>query len=151
MIIILGLIAIWLAIIFTVYIVAVHDRTNDIAGTIIVGAVIMGFLFPAIIGKSYKNYLVHRATYDTIVSQFRQSIEMYEDYAVLDFSDQKGLTDFKYQGYQESITQLITDLRREIIVYNKIFIIKKKLDTNPFFSWFIIPPDEDMKLLQMKE
>jgi len=99
---------------------------------------------------SYGSYLDIRAQYDAVINQYRGAVVMYSDYASLDM-EKAVFTDFKYQGYQENIAKVIVDLRKEIITYNKILIRKRIMDGNPVFSWLIIAPDKDMKIINIVE
>jgi hypothetical protein len=107
---------------------------------------------PIIVGyvESYESYAKMKAFYEETVNQYRTSITMYEDKAVLDF-DEESFTDFKYQGYQENISSLIKDLRREVANYNNLYTRKQVVSKNWLYGAIIVTPDEDMKLLKMKE
>ena len=122
---------------------------NDRIATFTICLFIWGFLFVVPIVKSYTTYLPLRAFYDVTVNQYRDSITLYKTLAVIDVED--SMTDFRYEGYQESISRMIIDLREKITWYNNAVVIKRKLKANPFFDWFIIAPDKDMKLLALKE
>jgi hypothetical protein len=74
--------------------------------------------------NSFNSYLDIKATYTTVVDQYRNSIKMYEDKAIIHVSD-KSFTDFKYNGYQDNIASLIKDLRNKVEKYNKIYIAKQ--------------------------
>ena len=110
-------------------------------GTIIIVAVISG---------SYSSYLDIRAQYDAVINQYKGAVTMYSDYASLDM-EKATFTDFRYQGYQENIAKVIIDLRKEIITYNKTLIQKGIMDKNPVFSWLIVAPDKDMKIINIVE
>jgi len=61
-----------------------------------------------------------------------------------------AFTDLKYQGYQENIGKFINSLRNRVIKYNKAIVSKRVMGSNPFFSWLIIEPDDDMVVIKMK-
>jgi hypothetical protein len=103
---------------------------------------------PAI--ESYSSYLEMRSTYETVVNQYRDSIDMYEDKVVINV-DEESFTDFKYQGYQESISSMIKDLRQVVTKYNKLYVEKNILKDNIFIGALIFEPDKDMKLLKLRE
>lgn len=110
-------------------------------------------LFVVVVGwliGSYSTYVNMRADYDIILKQYRESVELYEDKAVLRISD-SALTDFKYEGYQENIAELIKDLRFRITNYNEDYISKKVVARSPFFNWIITEPDADMHLIELRE
>lgn len=108
------------------------------------GAIVVGIMW-----ASYLTYLNQRAFYDATIEQYATAITMYEDRAVIDI-ESAAWTDLKYKGYQDNISNLILDLRRSIIRYNKIYVIKTKMDSNILFNWIIIGMDEDMKIIKMK-
>ena len=112
----------------------------------IVGTVLTIF----ILAVSYTSYLDIRAQYDAVITQYKGAVTMYADYASLDM-EKATFTDFKYQGYQENVAKVIIDLRKEIVGYNKMLIKKNLLNKNPIFSWLIIAPDEDMKIINIVE
>jgi len=102
-----------------------------------------------IIYDSYGTYLDQRAFYDATVEQYAAAVTMYGDRAVIDV-ESAAWTDLKYQGYQDNVSDLILDLRKKITSYNIVFVKKDKMHKNPFFSWFIIDLDDDMKLVKMR-
>lgn len=101
-------------------------------------------------GVSYSNYIEMKSIYEGVVSQYKDSIDMYENKAVVYISGD-SFTDFKYKGYQENIANLIKDLRQQITTYNKVFIKKNILADNIIWGTLIFEPDKDMKLLHIKE
>ena len=103
--------------------------------------------FGILIG-SYSTYVDIRAKYDATISQYRDSITMYKNNATIDVK-KASFTDFKYEGYQENIASFIKTLRWEVVNYNKTLIGKRILNKNFFFSWIIIEPDPDMKILRL--
>lgn len=98
---------------------------------------------------SYGSYIDMKQTYEATVSQYRNSIEMYKDKAVIHVN-KKTFTDFKYKGYQKEVSSLIKDLRNKVEEYNELYIGKKEMGGNIFFSWYIIGPDDNMKLIRLK-
>ena len=146
MIIIFLLIAICAIIVFSTY---VNDPKNTV-GSITVTSVISCVITAIIITSSYISYLDTRAQYDAVINQYKGAVTMYTDYASLDM-EKATFTDFKYQGYQENVAGVIIDLRKEIVKYNKVLIKKRLMDKNPFFSWLIIAPDKDMKIINIVE
>ena len=103
--------------------------------------------FGILIG-SYTTYVDIRAKYDTTISQYKDSITMYKNNATIDVK-KASFTDFKYEGYQENIASFIKTLRQEVVSYNKTLIGKQILNRNFFFSWIIVEPDSDMKILKL--
>ena len=98
---------------------------------------------------SYQSYVDTRTFYDATMEQYTSAIEIYENKAVIDI-ESVALTDLKYNGYQESVSILIIDLREGIVNYNKEIISKRILKKNIIFSWLIIAPDADMTVITMK-
>jgi len=102
-----------------------------------------------LITVSYFSYVDARTFYDATLEQYSTAIEMYGDKALLDV-ESAAWTDLKYQGYQENISELIIHLRRKIVNYNETIISKRIMDANPFFSWLIVAPNDNMKIIKMK-
>jgi hypothetical protein len=146
MIIILILVAISALIIFAV---SKSSPGDEVFAAIICG-VISSIVIIFVVGTSYITYLDTRAQYDAVITQYKGAVTMYADYASLDM-EKATFTDFKYQGYQENIAKVIVDLRKEIISYNKTIIKKRIMNKNPVFSWLIIVPDKDMKIINIVE
>lgn len=146
MLIVLALLVISSIIVFAAF--------KDGPGNVIIAApicsAISSIVIIFIVGISYVTYLDIRAQYDAVISQYKGAVTMYADYASLDM-EKATFTDFKYQGYQENVAKVIVDLRREIVYYNKVLIKKRIMDKNPVFSWLIIAPDEDMKIINIVE
>jgi len=124
------------------------NNENGIAAAIIV-SIILTMISALAWSGSYSTYLETRSFYSATKEQYHSAIEIYGDYAVIDMG-KAAFTDLKYQGYQENISGFITDLRNEIIKYNKTIVEKRIMGKNLFFSWFIIEPDDDMVIIKMK-
>lgn len=122
---------------------------DEVFATIIC-SVISGIIIIFTVGVSYITYLDIRAQYGAVINQYKGAVTMYTDYASLDV-EKATFTDFKYQGYQENVAKVIVDLRKEIVCYNKALIKKRIMDKNPVFSWLIIAPDKDMKIINIVE
>jgi hypothetical protein len=99
--------------------------------------------------ESYDTYLDIRSFYDATVEQYATAIEMYEDKAVIDL-EKAAFTDLKYQGYQDNVAGFIMDLRNRIVEYNEVFVKKQRMKSNIVFSWLVVAPDRDMKIVSMK-
>jgi hypothetical protein len=128
----------------------VNIKKKNAVGNAVASVIVSSILITVIIGGSYKSYLDIRAQYDAVINQYKGAIVMYADYANLDVK-KAAFTDFKYQGYQENISKVITDLRKEIVRYNEKLIKKRIMDKNPMFSYLIIAPDKDMKIINIVE
>lgn len=126
-----------------------YDRRNTTFAAIFTNAISAVVIIITIVA-SYVSYLDIRAQYDAVINQYKGAVTVYADYATLDMG-KATFTDFKYQGYQENISKIVVDLRNEIIAYNKVLIKKRILDKNLFFSWLIIAPDKDMKIINIVE
>lgn len=100
---------------------------------------------------SYANYLDIRSFHDGVIVQYKDAVEMYGDKAVISVSKAYALTDFGHQGYQAAMADFVRDLRKSVADYNRTYVKKNLLAKNPFFNWYIITPDEDMKLLSMTD
>jgi hypothetical protein len=101
-----------------------------------------------LVSSSYNTYVDARAKYDAIITQYRQAVTMYGDRASIDIN-RATFTDFAYQGYQENIGKMIIDLREEVTKYNKTIISKRTYKKNIFFRALIVPPDDDMKIINL--
>ena len=126
-----------------------YRKTNVIGCSIICilagSALIIGPL-----SSSYSTYLNIKADYYGVIAQYGNAIDIYTDKAIINI-DKISFTDFKYQGYQKEIADLIKDLRYKVVRYNAMYIKKKTMKKNLIFSWLIIPPDSGMRLLQMSK
>ena len=98
----------------------------------------------------YEDAIYKEAFYVLTIKQYRNSIEMYKDEAVLTLNEE-SFTDFKYQGYQENIMEEIRALKEEIISYNKSLYARPILKKNPFLSWIIVPLSDKCKPLTLRE
>lgn len=122
------------------------DDAVDGIAAFIVGVVIV-MTFSCIFWIfSYVNYLDAQKIYHGTVAQYKGAVEVYEDKAVIN-TDQ--LTDFGHGKYNESMADLIRDLRNEVVYHNKIVIGKRIMGENIFVSWFVIG-ENDLKLLEVK-
>jgi len=54
-------------------------------------------------------------------------------------------------GYYEGLVEGIYDAKRRINDYNRTIIEKKMYGNNIFFGWYVIEPDEDMKVIDVSE
>jgi len=121
---------------------------EDALVALIISAIIGGLLIILPLVVSYSSYLNIKADYYGVIAQYRDAVDVYEDKAVINV-DKISFTDFKYEGYQKEMADLIKDLRGKIACYNSNYIKKKTMKSNLIFSWIIIAPDSGMKLLQM--
>jgi len=102
-----------------------------------------------ILSGSYSNYLDDRSFYDAVIEQYRGNITMYKDCAKINLNQKGTLTDFKNQGYQREISYKIDKLVHMIEKYNNSIIQKRIMKKNILFSWLIIEPDDDMKIISL--
>ena len=88
-----------------------------------------------------------------IICQYAESINLYSKLAIPDKNNisSSEITDLKYQNYQESIKELIQDLRRQVVNYNTILIGKRELNNNIVFNWLIIAPDRNMETIKIED
>ena len=149
MIYILGVLSIISVIILLMYLFCDPKyRKVNMIGVSIICTIMGSALIIAPLSRSYTTYLGIKADYYGVVAQYGNAIDIYADKAIINI-DKISFTDFKYQGYQKEMADLIKDLRYKIVRYNARYIKKKTMDKNWIFSWIIIPPDSGMKLLQM--
>lgn len=126
------------------------DEMDEKQVAALVSGIIIALVLIIAWSVSYGSYVSARNNYDAVIPQYRQTIDLYSDKVNIDVKN-GTITDFKYQAYQETIAKLIKDLRWEIKDYNSIVTKKRILKRNPMFSWLIIAPDPDMKILSMNE
>jgi hypothetical protein len=111
-----------------------------------------GFVTVLCITGSYDTYLDARAYYDNVIAQYKGAITLYEDKAVsldMEKAVKHALTDLRFQGYQNKMGDFVMDLRKAITDYNKTIIKKRIMDKNFFYGWYVIPPDPDMKTIDI--
>jgi hypothetical protein len=111
----------------------------------IVPTVILGFVCCFIWGASYDSYLdlhKYRASFEVRAT----AVSFYSEKGVAEFNVVPGkeVTDLKYNQYQNTVGELIRDLRRTIESYNQILV-------SLFWSWMIIAPDDDMQPIVMSQ
>jgi hypothetical protein len=99
---------------------------------------------------TYGDYAKARAGYDSVLAQYGQAIKIYENKAVLDVKVVGDTwTDFRYQGYQGNMAQMITDLRNQVASYNSYLVSRRMWGRNFFVGWYITSPDKDMKTIDI--
>ena len=109
-------------------------------------SVIGGIVLIDVLGTSYDTYLDNRSFYTATIEQYRSNVTMYKEYAQIDMT---GYTDFRGQGYQKEMSDKIQNLANVIIKYNTSIIEKRIMKKNVIFSWLIIEPDNDMKIIKL--
>lgn len=97
----------------------------------------------AIIMASYGTYISDKTFYHSTHEQYVNTLKMYHKYAALD-SKGEAMTDLVYKNYQTHIASFIETVRDEVVRYNASIVSKRIMKDNFFYSWFIIPPDDDM-------
>ena len=118
--------------------------------TIIVGVIVI-IIFITILGTSYDTYLDARAFIDGTNHNCAEAINLYtEKSKEFDLLAETN-TDLKYNSYQTSLKELIENYTILANKYNAVVIIKRRFDNNIIFSWLIISPDEDMKIVNIRD
>lgn len=147
----MGVILIFVLIILGVItLCAIYGNRTDLLTGSIVSIAIATILICIMLGFSYASYVVIRTQYDATLMQYKGAITMYGNRAHIDV-EKAALVDFRYKGYQNNMAGFIKSLRREIVKYNKELISKRVMAKNFMFSWLIIAPDKDMKIINMVE
>jgi hypothetical protein len=131
-----------------VLIVFKYNKAEKVICSCLISGLALGCFIIIPWAVSYSTYLGMKSFYEATYEQYFNAIEIYQDRAVIDTT--VAFTDFKYQGYQDNISGYITDLRDKSIWYNELYIKKETMNNNIFFSWYIIPPSENMKLMRLK-
>lgn len=99
---------------------------------------------------TYSDYAKARANYDSVLAQYGQAVKVYENKAVLDVKAIGDTwTDFRFQGYQENMSKMITDLRGSVADYNRYLISRRAWGKNFFVGWYMVMPDKDMKTIDI--
>ncbi len=149
MLLILGLILIGCVLTFSV-----AWSSKDLSETVICATVcttIIAFISIVVLSSSYQNYIGLKQ-YHANFENHAQTINKYVKLASnFDKKTATEITDLKYQSYQNSLNTLIKDFRNYCTEYNKVVVGKKTLDNNIIFSWLIIAPDKDMKVVQVSD
>jgi hypothetical protein len=127
----------------------IEEKVEAGIGAGILASIIVGIFLTFAWSISYSSYLSDRSFYDATMEQYSSGIVIYNDYAEIDIAD-TAWTDFKYKGYQENMAGFVKDLRGSIIRYNRSIIKKRVMDKNLLFSWMVVAPDDDMKIIKMK-
>lgn len=97
-------------------------------------------------GASYNSYLDMRIFYDTNQIVYKNAINSY--IKNVNIPNLPSIAENKYQGFQKSLSDMITDYKNNILYYNKLFLSKKYMSDNIIYSWLIIQNDKDMKLIK---
>lgn len=121
----------------------VYNAASGLAVTICICI----FISAVTLGFSYRHYLDDRAAYDSVISQYKQSITLYDDKVIIDMDH--AITDLRYTGNAEQVSTLVQQLREQITKYNASIIIKRKLKANFVFSMLVVGPDKEMLPINM--
>jgi hypothetical protein len=157
----MGLILVFLAVVILITVCVyfgnlyTYNRRNPGAPSYAIAAasissMILGIFLVVIICTSYNSYVGLRTSYDATVKQYRQAVTIYVDHAQINVP-KASLTDFKYEGYQGNVADFVRSLRKEVVWYNKELISKRVMKKNWFFSWLVVAPDDDMKVINLVE
>lgn len=124
-------------------------KDNAFCGIMISG-VILSIISLFVVAASYGSYVECRTMYESTIGQYKQAVTMYTDSAEINV-ESAAMTDFKYNGYQENVADFIKGLRSKVVEYNEMLISKRIMNSNFIFSWLVIGPDEDMKVLRLSD
>ena len=118
---------------------------NMLVGSTITGA-ILGIVCCFIWGVSYNSYLdlhKYRASFELRAT----AVSFYSEKGVQEFNVVPGkeITDLKYNQYQNTVGELIRDLRNTVEAYNRELVSKREMKASLFWSWMIVGPDDDMQ------
>lgn len=100
-------------------------------------------------GQSYHTYVEIRAFYDHVQYQYKDALVIYEEKAILRISEQ-SFTDFRYEGYQQTLGEFIRELRDQIALYNREYS-RKITWKQTIVGFFIVPPQDDMRPIELRE
>jgi hypothetical protein len=81
------------------------------------------------------------------------AVSFYSEKGVAEFNVVPGkeITDLKYNQYQNTVGELIRDLRNTVEGYNRILVSKRQMKASLFWSWMIIAPDDDMQPIVLSQ
>lgn len=123
-------------------VVGVHDSEGDIIGLgffISIAILVINIIsFWISFDSAVDADVIHQG----LITQYRSAITMYEDKAVLNIKD-VSYTDFKYEGYQKNMADMIRDIRTIVHQHNNILISKRAYKNNPFFGIYISMPESN--------
>ena len=128
------------------------ERIGNATAGLITSSIVSIIVVSIFVGISYMNYIGLKQK-NVIIHQYAESINLYSKLAVPNKNVVKSteITDLKYQNYQESIKELVQQLRGKIVSYNYVLVGKRELGNNIVFSWLVIMPDKNMKILKMED
>jgi len=154
MIIILFFIAITLIVSTIVY--AATEKSFDKLSNALACLIVMTGSFTIvtifILAGSYQSYIDLHKMRSTFAPRL-EIINAYAEKATGEFLTLEGkeITDLKYQHYQTTLGEMMTDFRRAVTYYNENLVGKRIMKESPFFSWLIVAPDPDMKEVSVVE
>ena len=134
------------------YLAYKYDR-DCLIGWVLVPNGVIAIILVIIVWISYDNY-VDMKQHLTNFNTHADAITSYEKLAKLATTEPGvvgPLTDLKYQNYQRGVKDLIEDLRNSCIIYNQTLVGKRTLGNNVVFSWLIVMPDNDMKIVKFSD
>jgi hypothetical protein len=131
---------------------AIRERLENTLIGITISGVILGFICCCIWGQSYDTYLdlhKYRASFEVRAT----AVSFYSEKGVAEFNiiPGKEVTDLKYNHYQNTVGELIRDLRNTVEGYNRIVVSKQQMKSSLFWSWMIIGPDDDMQPIVLSQ
>jgi hypothetical protein len=98
-------------------------------------------------------YYIYLKQLSVEIKQDAKAIELYAEKANKEFEragkTAVALTDIKYNNYQTKMAEMILSLAYTVNRYNGVLISKRELSSNWIFSWLIIAPDDNMKIIDM--
>jgi hypothetical protein len=122
-----------------------------IKGGITIGLIIAVVASSIIMGMSYDTYLSDRAFYTATQRQYKDAISIYNNCMTINYKMmQQVITDFTGQSYASEVAVKIEQFRNSVTKYNKSIVTKRVMSSNILFMGIIIPPDDDMKLIELK-
>lgn len=125
---------------------AIRSSEEECFAVVTVFSLLVAGSFALAVILSYTTSVEAEAVYQSLALTHSQAIEVYEGKTVLHLD---SLTDFRYAGYQESMSGLIRDVRDEVYEYNRLIIRKRILRRNIFFGWYVHSPD--LPVIELKE
>lgn len=152
---------VFLLLLIILAIIAITSLDSDSKGRLIncsicglVSTVVALMLLAIIWGGSWSTYVGLQGRAVTI-EQYRHTIEIYADKGVAEFKINSSInsefTDLKYQNYQTKLANMITELRWQVVKYNRVLVGKRVSKANWFWSWCIVAAPDDFKVIKMED
>ncbi|RLI55925.1 MAG: hypothetical protein DRO87_08535 [Candidatus Thorarchaeota archaeon] len=122
-----------------------------VRGGVTIGIVLAVIVAAVSLSMSYATYLSDRAFYTATQRQYKDAITMYNDCMAVNYKMmQRAITDFTGKTYASEVSVKIEQFRKSVTNYNKSIVKKRTMVGNVLFIGIVVPPDDDMKIIELK-